>query len=659
MTPRLQALAEQRQDSEDVDGQYYPAESGSIDNPHISDQPLRQAAVQPNVAGSNLEIKTGSAESGSSPGWYRVSFQSPYPEGENPTVMAVAQERPGDIGQGPPFDPPGQDPPGIPVFDFPDITLPDVGLPDIQLPTIDLDALDLQTIELEELNIDEIDPGERIEVGGRINLGDPLAVGISEINFSELQIGPNRDPFEDRQDLGEQLREGIRNSGQQSYDRWESNISVIPIKELRQPLLDLWNSYLVFIWGAGRDPNPPGEGVLEGAFGAIGDFIQDVIEDAIGIKADEILELGDKTNNLGEDLRQDINSKLSEDAPDGAFNILNDALVDAFNQAEQATNELRNRLDGSDGALNRLQERSVSKINEARDRISNSINSQFVTELNNSFQNVRAVVDTVSANFNSLSNYADNVDSNLNSYNEQVRTALEDLQITTSESITELRDELQATLDDVTDELEDVFDRQVGNNNLAYQDLTGLSQQAIDQAPNRIYQEIGAPEGELITPVSVRNIDRTGFEFLGYSGGTEIQWTAIGLGDGDGGGEPTMSISGPTSVQTGQSNSWTVANVPDDADSVEWEFGDGGTATGTNATHTYSQTGQYTIQSRAVSGTTTVGSDNFRVTVTTGDGGGNGGGDNGDGDSPFPIIPRPPWWPLQGEQVDVDRLQND
>jgi len=43
-----------------------------------------------------------------------------------------------------------------------------------------------------------------------------------------------------------------------------------------------------------------------------------------------------------------------------------------------------------------------------------------------------------------------------------------------------------------------------------------------------VYEAIGAPAGQAISPVQIRNVDETGFEFLGYRGGMTIHWNAIG-----------------------------------------------------------------------------------------------------------------------------------
>jgi hypothetical protein len=155
-----------------------------------------------------------------------------------------------------------------------------------------------------------------------------------------------------------------------------------------------------------------------------------------------------------------------------------------------------------------------------------------------------------------------------------------------------------------------------------------------------VYEEIGAPDGQLISPTQVREVDNQGFEFLGFEGGTVINWIAFGVveaeedengSDNGGTTQPEgMTISGPTVMPPQEENSWSTSQVPDTADAIDWTFGDGTAATGDSVTHAYSREGQYTIEAVAKSGTDTVDSDTLTVTVQSEDSGGNGGGDGGD-----------------------------
>jgi hypothetical protein len=51
---------------------------------------------------------------------------------------------------------------------------------------------------------------------------------------------------------------------------------------------------------------------------------------------------------------------------------------------------------------------------------------------------------------------------------------------------------------------------------------------------DQVNSSIGAPKGEALSPVQIRNVDESGFEFLGYQGGMKIHWNAIGT-PGEGG----------------------------------------------------------------------------------------------------------------------------
>ena len=63
--------------------------------------------------------------------------------------------------------------------------------------------------------------------------------------------------------------------------------------------------------------------------------------------------------------------------------------------------------------------------------------------------------------------------------------------------------------------------------------------------------------------------------------------------------EPTASFTvSSTSVDVGESVYFT--NTSADADSYEWEFGDGGTSSSLSPTYIYNTTGTYTVTSRTL-----------------------------------------------------------
>lgn len=62
--------------------------------------------------------------------------------------------------------------------------------------------------------------------------------------------------------------------------------------------------------------------------------------------------------------------------------------------------------------------------------------------------------------------------------------------------------------------------------------------------------------------------------------------------------EPTACFTAPSSATAGSSVA-VDAGCAEDAHHIEWDFGDGGTATGTTATHVYNTAGNYTIKCTA------------------------------------------------------------
>lgn len=63
--------------------------------------------------------------------------------------------------------------------------------------------------------------------------------------------------------------------------------------------------------------------------------------------------------------------------------------------------------------------------------------------------------------------------------------------------------------------------------------------------------------------------------------------------------EPTACFTAPDTSTTGATVSFD-AGCSMDAHHIEWDFGDGGTATGTTTTHIYNTAGSYTIKCTAL-----------------------------------------------------------
>jgi len=91
----------------------------------------------------------------------------------------------------------------------------------------------------------------------------------------------------------------------------------------------------------------------------------------------------------------------------------------------------------------------------------------------------------------------------------------------------------------------------------------------------------------------------------------------------------------PTSASAGDAISFTATDTgpADRITSYSWQFGDGTTANGATATHTYSSAGEYTVTLvvTADTGQTRSASTTVSITAPSGDGGSSGGGSGGGG----------------------------
>jgi hypothetical protein len=63
--------------------------------------------------------------------------------------------------------------------------------------------------------------------------------------------------------------------------------------------------------------------------------------------------------------------------------------------------------------------------------------------------------------------------------------------------------------------------------NSALSEVTAQAETAVNESLTVLYDTMGMPKGELMVPVQIRNVTNEGFEFLGYEGGTKIQWNAM------------------------------------------------------------------------------------------------------------------------------------
>ena len=145
--------------------------------------------------------------------------------------------------------------------------------------------------------------------------------------------------------------------------------------------------------------------------------------------------------------------------------------------------------------------------------------------------------------------FEEEVNISLDEMQAQVNDSLEDVEIDVNDSLVDLENQINSIIDQLNANNTDLEERI----NTALAEITVQAETALNESLSVLYETMGMPEGELMVPVQIRNVSNEGFEFLGYQGGTEINWTAMGrtgaqidtspIGGGDGGdGEGEDSI---------------------------------------------------------------------------------------------------------------------
>lgn len=89
------------------------------------------------------------------------------------------------------------------------------------------------------------------------------------------------------------------------------------------------------------------------------------------------------------------------------------------------------------------------------------------------------------------------------------------------------QDAVNRALDNVTSSVQTAFNRTIDALNSKLPEQTNYLRDRINERLNDLYAMWGIPEGIVLTPVHIRNITSTGFEFLSL-GKTTIHWIAVG-----------------------------------------------------------------------------------------------------------------------------------
>ena len=638
MTPRINAL----QRDVDLDElNYQSAVARRPEIPHVRDLRVREAVSQEFTAEADEslvpETKSGVAESSSSAGWHRVDFNQPFAADTTPQVIATVENREGDLqNEGPEQESPQHDAAQSDDTSFPQFSTESPSLDGISAEEVS--PADISPVDkpISEKSFDDISISGLEAAADAISIRDvrpsePPSVSSADVSWGEISAQLDQKTFSFEEEFKEQVRQigvdngdVVRNLATEYLD--------FPVVDIGDDFADMWDELMTIIWGANsQTDNASGESTAESAFGGVGAVIDSSIKVAFDERAEEVLNGFEGTNDELEAFVDDNLTPAVNDLgqqTDTAITTLNtgvqDELVPALQENQDKINEMKSRIETEiNDNFGLIEDQTQGNAEKIQDPV-----NELVSELQDALDATNEDLITLSENFNgSISEINTALEDISTVQNEAIQAALDDFGDNVGSALEDISDENDAALNEVITLLQEAIDAENEVINQSYQDLTALSQNAIDQAPARLYEEIGAPDGQLITPVQVRNIDNTGFEFLGYEGGTKINWTATGLVQGeaeDVSPQPQpegMAISGPNSVAVDQSNTWTAVNLPEGTDNVEWAFGDGSTGAGESVSKTYGQTGTYTIQASAISGGTVSSSDTLQIEVVSGDGG--------------------------------------
>jgi hypothetical protein len=530
----------------------------------VEDLPVRTAAQAQQDTSNDVqtETKSGVAESGSEAGWYKVTFDEPFAEGTRPSVTASCEERRGEFEEGD-FRSPEH---GSPQGDRPDVA--DISLGDISVAGIDIGSYEIGSFAVSASSVSSRSIGDRsveergvsernIDTQGVAsfeNVFKNFSLSKFEAGDAELQFGEGDVEMPEVVGFEEEFKEASRNFGGGLYDNEEVFIqTLVPnfpgsgnVEEALTGFYDLANK---IVFGKGETVYENGEGGVESLMGLLGAALDETVRGWIVGKAEEELKLARKSQDAIQSQKGELESEINSVEEDIVEEI-NQKLVTQINDRLE---KLRQNSDDAVGYLGRNADTELKnlaqEINDARTEfasqvdtefsgLSSDINSQLneiIADINTSFE---ASTEEINA---ALQSMTDSVNEVNQSQTEDINANLTGLRDSTEDNLVTLKDDTETNMielrDSIEEALEQVIDSAVNQNlsdynsnvQQSYGELGTMSQEALNQSPRLLYDSLGAPEGQLITPVQVRNVDNKGFEFLGYQGGMTINWMAMGV----------------------------------------------------------------------------------------------------------------------------------
>lgn len=248
------------------------------------------------------------------------------------------------------------------------------------------------------------------------------------------------------------------------------------------------------------------------------------IEEQVNLQGDEI---ESQVNQLADSTQQQVNDLRSNLETNMVSN--NDAIRDAINTLNDAVNvELQD--------MNANVEQTLNDIISEADAEFKGLRSDVLDQMQTTVDDVRQnndIIETTLQDMNSntestIQNMNSDVETTIQQMNQEIESQLQGQSDEIEQQMVTLRDNIEDELNALSDDIEQKLNTYNDNVLTSYNDITALAEQAFNGSITQVNGAIGAPEGEAPSPVQIRNVDHTGFEFLGYQGGMTIHWNAIG-----------------------------------------------------------------------------------------------------------------------------------
>ncbi len=245
---------------------------------------------------------------------------------------------------------------------------------------------------------------------------------------------------------------------------------------------------------------------------------------------DALFDIEDEMNRMSLDVDEEL-SVLAENVNFG-FEDLAISIERSFeDQSEEIEIEVNDVLEDMEVDINDNFRLFEDEVNDVLLGVEDDVNlalEDFEFEVNDSIEELEIEVNE------SLEDIEFQINDSLTELEEEINDAIEDMEVDVNSSISDIEDGINSTIEQINDNNESLESRV----NTALAEITQQAETALNESLSLLYETMGMPEGELMVPVQIRNVSNESFEFLGYEGGTEINWTAMGRSGSEIGGDP-------------------------------------------------------------------------------------------------------------------------